>query len=157
MKFFSGIPAPIRPVMVAFIRRQLRQAMHGHGIGRHSGTEIVALGTRSIDAMADFLGDKSFFMGSEPTGIDATMFAFAAGVLCPLFQTPLRTAAEKHDNLRRYVSRMTARFYPEWQEIAGCKAAAQDSENAAELRLCRSLRPEIGPASRLRSIGSHVR
>ena len=28
------------------------------------------------------------------------------------------------DNLRRYVGRMTARFYPGVEELAGCKAAA---------------------------------
>jgi hypothetical protein len=33
-------------------------------------------------------------------------------------------AAEAHDNLRRYVGRMTARYYPDLEEIAGCKAAA---------------------------------
>ena len=33
-------------------------------------------------------------------------------------------AAERHDNLRRYVGRMTARYYPDYSEIAGCKAAA---------------------------------
>jgi glutathione S-transferase len=74
--------------------------------------------------MADYLGDKPYFMGAEPTGVDAAAFAFAAGGLCPHFETPLRTAAERHDNLRRYVARMTARFYPDWPEIAGVKAAA---------------------------------
>ncbi len=77
---------------------------------------------RSIDAVADFLGGKPYFMGGEPTGADATLFAFVASVLCPLFDT--RTAAERHANLKRYVGRMAARYYPDWSEIAGCKAAA---------------------------------
>jgi glutathione S-transferase len=122
--FFRKIPAPVRPFMVAFIRRQLKRTLHGQGMGRHTGAEILALGTRSIDAIADFLGPKPFFMGSEPSGVDATMFAFVAGALCPHFNTPLRTAAERHENLRRYVGRMTARYYPELGEIAGCRAAA---------------------------------
>ena len=63
-------------------------------------------------------------MGSEPTGVDATIFAFVVGMLCPQFETPIRTAAERHDNLRRYVGRMTARYYPDLKEIGGCKAAA---------------------------------
>ncbi len=63
-------------------------------------------------------------MGAEPAGVDATIFAFVAGTLCPLFETPLRTAAERRDNLRRYVGRMASRYYPEMSEIAGCKAAA---------------------------------
>jgi glutathione S-transferase len=122
--FFRKIPAPIRPILIPMIRRQVRRALHGQGMGRHSPEEIVALGTRSIDATADFLGTKPYMMGSEPTGLDATAFAFLAGVLCPLFETKLRIAAERRDNLRRYVGRMTARFYPERGEMAGCQAAA---------------------------------
>jgi glutathione S-transferase len=79
---------------------------------------------RSIEAIADYLGEKPFFMGSEPTGIDATIFAFVAGALSPTFETPLRTATERHANLRHYVSRMTARYYPDREQIAGCPAAA---------------------------------
>jgi hypothetical protein len=44
--------------------------------------------------------------------------------MCPLFESPLQQAAASHDNLRRYVGRMAARFYPELGEIAGCKALA---------------------------------
>jgi glutathione S-transferase len=120
--FFQKVPGLVRPAVVAMIRRQVRKSLRGQGLGRHSRSEIVALGSRSTDAIADFLGDKPYFMGAEPTGVDATMFAFAAGMLCPLFDTPLRTAAERHENLRRYVGRMTARYYPDYPEIAGWTA-----------------------------------
>jgi glutathione S-transferase len=123
-KFFDRAPAFIRPFIIPVIRRKVRKSMAAQGIGRHSRTEIAELGTRSIDAMADYLGQKPYFMGSEPTGVDATIFAFAVAALCPVFETPMRTAAEKHDNLKRYVGRMTARYYPDRSEMAGCKAAA---------------------------------
>jgi glutathione S-transferase len=118
-RFFERVPAPMRPLVIAFVRRHLKRTLHGQGMGRHDPAEIVALGTRSIAAIADFLSDKPFFFGSEPSGADATMFAFVAGTLCPQFETPLRSAAERHDNLRRYVGRMTARYYPDLGEIAG--------------------------------------
>jgi glutathione S-transferase len=124
LEFFRKIPAPMRPLITAFVRRQLKRTLHGQGIGRHTRDDIIALGTRSIAAIADFLGSKPFFMGAEPTGVDATMFAFVAGTLCPQFDTPLRTVTESHGNLRRYVGRIAARYYPELNEIAGCKAAA---------------------------------
>jgi hypothetical protein len=63
-------------------------------------------------------------MGGEPAGVDATMFAFVAGTLCPVFETPIRSAAERHDNLKRYVGRMAARIYPGLREIAGCPVPA---------------------------------
>ena len=116
--FFRGVPAPIRPLVLAMIRRQLRRTLHGQGFGRHSLWDAVDRAT------AAFLGSKPFMMGPEPTGLDATAFAFVAGTLCPLFDTPLRTSAERHENLKRYVGRMTARFYPDHGEIAGYEAAA---------------------------------
>jgi glutathione S-transferase len=120
--FFRRVPAPMRPIVTAMVRRDIRKRLHGQGLGRHSRAEIAALGTRSIIAMADYLGEKPYFMGAEPSGVDATMFAFTAGVLCPLFETPLRQAAEQRDNLRRYAERMMARFYP--QHAEGAKKAA---------------------------------
>jgi glutathione S-transferase len=122
--FFAKIPALLRPFVIPMIRRRVRQALRAQGLGRHAHADIMALGTRSIEATADFLGEKPFMMGAEPKGVDATAFAFIAGVLCPHFETPLRAAAERRENLKRYVGRMTARYYPEQGEIAGCKAAA---------------------------------
>jgi glutathione S-transferase len=124
MKFFDRVPWPMRRFVVAKVRRDVRARLRGQGLGRHSPDEILALGTRSINAIADFLGDQPFFMGAEPSGVDATMFAFACAMLCPHFSSPSRTAAERRENLRRYVGRMTARFYPGLEELAGCKAAA---------------------------------
>jgi glutathione S-transferase len=122
--FFKKVPAPLRPVATRMIRRRVRNALHAHGLGRHSGEDVAYLGTRSVDSIAAFLGSKPYLMGDEPTGVDATMFAFVAGLLCPRFESPVRAAGERHDNLKRYVGRMTARYYAELTEIAGCKAAA---------------------------------
>jgi glutathione S-transferase len=122
--FFQAVPAPIRPLVISMVRRKVRKSLHAHGVGRHSQGEITALAAGSIDAIADFLGTKPYFFGDEPTGVDATMFAFVASALCPVFETPRRAAAERHDNLKRYVGRMAARYYPQLGEVAGCKAAA---------------------------------
>src|SRR5262245_29019300 len=67
-QFFAKLPAPLRPIIVPMIRRKVRNALHAQGMGRHARGEIVALATRSVDAMADYLGQKPFFMGGEPTG-----------------------------------------------------------------------------------------
>jgi len=123
-EFFKAAPAAIRPLVVAMVRRRVRKSLHSQGMGRHSSKEIFELGSRSLRAIADYLGSKPFFMGTEPTGADATIFAFVLSAMCPVFESPLQQAAASHDNLRRYVGRMAARFYPEFGEMAGCKAAA---------------------------------
>jgi len=122
--FFRSVPTPMRSLVINMVRRKVRSYAKAHGMGRHRPDEQRALGERGIESVAAWLGDKPFFMGSEPTGVDATVFAFVAGALCPLFESPVREAAERYANLKRYVGRMTARFYPDFSEIAGCKAAA---------------------------------
>src|SRR5260370_7842845 len=109
VRFFDNVPRAIRPIVTAMTRRKVRATLHGQGLGRHSPEEILALGTRSINAISDFLGDKPFFMGGEPTGADATMFAFVCAVLCPHFESRLRPAPEPPENLPPYSARITAR------------------------------------------------
>ena len=111
-KFFNAAPAPIRPAVIVMVKRQLRRVLKGHGMGRHSRSEIEALGIRDIDAIAAFLGEKPYLMGNEPCGADATIFAFVAGALCDRFQTPIRPATERHANLVAYRDRLMRRFYP---------------------------------------------
>jgi glutathione S-transferase len=72
----------------------------------------VALANRDIDALAAVLGDRPCLMGADKCGADATAFAFALGTLCPLFDTPIRAHAEKHENLVAYCERMRREFYP---------------------------------------------
>jgi glutathione S-transferase len=123
-RFFDAAPAPLRPFIVPMVRRQVRKALHAQGMGRHSEAEIEALASRGIDALATHLGQHDYFMGAEPVGVDATIFAFAANMLCPEFDSKLRTATERHDNLCRYVGRMRARYYPEIDKASGQRAAA---------------------------------
>ncbi len=122
--FFKAVPAPLRPFVIAMVRRQLARTLRGQGIGRHAPEEIAIIGARGIASIADYLGDKPYFMGAEATGVDATIFAFLASAMCPLFDSGVQRAAASHDNLKRYVGRMAARYYPELKEIAGCPALA---------------------------------
>jgi glutathione S-transferase len=85
---------------------ETRENRRYRGISRERCGKDGAYVGRSIAATAEFLGGKPFFMGSEPAGVDATIFAFVASTLGQHFDTPLRTQAERYDNLRRYVGRM---------------------------------------------------
>jgi glutathione S-transferase len=102
-------------------RAQLRQDMqarkavelHAQGMGRHAPARIAVLGERSIDALAQLLGDKPWLMGETHSGVDAAAFGILACVATPFFDTPLRRAVEAHPNLIAYVARMMQRYYPE--------------------------------------------
>ena len=110
--FFKSIPAPLRPIVVGMVRRGVRKNLHSQGLGRHTHSELVALANRDVDSLAAILGDKPYLMGANKCGADAAVFAFVIGILCPLFDTPLRTHAEQQKNLVAYCERMRKEFYP---------------------------------------------
>ncbi|MFJ4289877.1 glutathione S-transferase C-terminal domain-containing protein [Cupriavidus sp. NPDC089707] len=113
-QFFRGVPAPVRGLAERLVRYKVKKTLWGQGLGRHSDEELVALASKGITSIADILGDKRYLMGDKPCGADATLFAFAGSLLCPVFDTPIRTAAEGHVNLVAYMERMRAEFYPEF-------------------------------------------
>lgn len=113
-KFFDPIPALARPMIVSMVRRDVRRALHGQGLGRHSAEELHAITTRSVGAVADFLGTKPFLMGSEPCGADAFMLPAMVHLFCDLFDTPARSIALEHANLIAYRDRGIARWFPEF-------------------------------------------
>jgi glutathione S-transferase len=117
--FFASAPAPIRPLIIAMIHRDVKRNMKGQGFGRHTRDEIVELANRDTDAIAAFLGDKPFLMGSDPCGADASVWSSVAGVLCTYFETPIRTHAEKHANLIAYRDRGMRRWFPDLATAAG--------------------------------------
>jgi glutathione S-transferase len=112
-RFFDAVPAFVRPLIVAMVRRQVRRNLWAHGLGRHSAEEIALLAARDIISIAGFLGDKPYLLGARPCGADASVFAFVAGCLPKSFKTPIRSAAELQPNLVAYRDRMMDRYFPE--------------------------------------------
>lgn len=110
---FSQIPGIVRPLIAGQIRKKLLRDMEGHGMGRHTLEEMYAFGVENLQAIADWLGDKDFMHGTEPTAIDASVGAFVAGIHEDGFDTPLRAAARGHENLGRYAARIKERYYPD--------------------------------------------
>jgi len=109
--FFAGIPALVRPIVTGVVRRSLRKTLHLNGIGRHSDEELIELATRLLLAVSGMLDGNEYITGPTVSGADATTYAFMLSVLCPLFDSPLRTKAESLPNIVAYCERMTRKFY----------------------------------------------
>ncbi|AHB74674.1 MULTISPECIES: glutathione S-transferase family protein [Pandoraea] len=110
--FFKAVPWPVRPLAQAFIRRKIRNTLHGQGTGRFTPPEQAQLLRRGTQAAAQLLGDKPYFFGSTPCGADATAFGFIAAAASPHFDMTLRDEIAMHPNLMDYVKRLRREFFP---------------------------------------------
>lgn len=112
---FGVLPPVIRDVAALVYRYKIRQQIHGHGMGRHGPEEIFELGMSDIDALSAFLGDKEYFLGSQPTSLDTSAFGFLINTIgCPI-ESPLKEYGLSKPNLARYVERVRTRYYPDLQ------------------------------------------
>ncbi|HYB10921.1 MAG TPA: glutathione S-transferase family protein [Alphaproteobacteria bacterium] len=109
--FFGSMPPVLRTVLPAMFRKKVRGYLNGHGIGRHSQDEIYALGVSDIRSAADWLGEKHYFMGEAPTGVDATVYAFTENLISPPHETPMKAEALRHANVVAYTRRMRERYF----------------------------------------------
>jgi glutathione S-transferase len=121
-RFFDGVPETQRED----VREAARQAViHNHranGLGRHFPDEALQLADRSLMALSVLLAGKPYLMGDRPCGADATAFAVLAGIMSPLFDSPLQRQLRRYSNLTAYVDRMMEQYYPEHAWL--CSAAA---------------------------------
>jgi glutathione S-transferase len=109
--FFAPLPPGLRQIIARAVRKSMRTQNYRQGIGRHSLDEIYALGIADLTALADLLGDKPFFLGAQPTSLDATTYAFIGNVLWAPIDSPLSRHARATDNLVAYCDRMKARYW----------------------------------------------
>jgi glutathione S-transferase len=113
-RFFDGLPALVRPLAKNFIIHKVQSTQRTQGMGRHTKQEIERLGIRDIDALAEILGEKPFLMGETPCGADATVFGFLICLLSPVYQSPIRAAAESHANLVSYRDRVLKLYFSDF-------------------------------------------
>jgi glutathione S-transferase len=109
--FFARLAPPLRWVVPHLARRGLRRQLHAQGMGRHSREEIMQIGCRDIAALAAFLGSKPYFLGEQPTSLDASAYAFLANIVQVPLDSPIKQEALGHANLVAYGERMKTRYY----------------------------------------------
>ncbi len=79
---FGGIPAPLRPLVKAFARRQLRAQIRGQGLGRLSLEEHRRKLGVELDSLEVLAGD-TFLCGKDLTVADIAVAAQLASLTSP--------------------------------------------------------------------------
>jgi len=106
-----GVPGMLRGIVSGQARKQTAGRAHTQGIGRRPRAEVVAVCQQLLDALSTQLGEGPFFFGSRPTTLDATVYAFTLGALCPAFDNEVRKHAASKANLVSYEARMKDKYW----------------------------------------------
>lgn len=110
-QFFSSMPALARAIVPGIARRMVKKQVQAQGTGRHAPEDIYAMAAEDTAALSEILGDKPYFLGDDPTSVDASAYAFLALMLWSPLPEAVGSAVKKHPNLVAYCERMKARYY----------------------------------------------
>ncbi|KAK7110867.1 failed axon connections homolog [Littorina saxatilis] len=122
---YSGVKLWLATLVLG---RVIRKELWGHGMGRHSDTQIWDIARRDLQALSAFLGEKNYFCGEEPHEVDCAMF----GMLAQLYYHMPDSRHEQYmkeyvPNLVDFVERMRERYWPDWHERCKGRNYVDDS------------------------------
>ncbi|KAK6167487.1 hypothetical protein SNE40_021503 [Patella caerulea] len=108
----------LNSIILWIFERKARSVCHAQGQGRHTRTETIQLIEDDLRFISNFIGNKKYFLGDNPTETDCAIF----GQLCQfVWQTPdspMETSIrEKYTNLIDYCERIKSRYWPDWDEL----------------------------------------
>jgi glutathione S-transferase len=111
--YFNHLTGLEKFLIPSLVRKSTVKQLYSQGLGRHAREEVLTMGYKTIDALAEILGTKKYFLGSEPSSVDATAFAFLANILYYPYDDPFKTHVKQRANLKVYCELMGKLFYPE--------------------------------------------
>jgi glutathione S-transferase len=86
---FPEAPLEVSEPFAEEFCKTMRSQMQAHGIGRHTHEEISQIICADFQALSDFLADKPFFMGDQPTSLDATAYGYIGTFMQPRYESPI--------------------------------------------------------------------
>ncbi len=92
-------------------REDSRRKSIEHGVGAFTEKEIDKRGREDLDALATLLGENSYFLGDQPTSVDATTYAFLWQIMNAPYTSQLKNAAYEHSNLESYIRRISEKWF----------------------------------------------
>ena len=117
-KSYDNMAPIMSSVLPKLDKNKCIKCMEAHGIGKHSKEEIYGIAEDDLRSISALLGDKEFFMGSEPTTIDCTMFGLLANFVYGASGCPQdKLIQEELKNLVDFCDRMKLNYWLDYSDI----------------------------------------
>ncbi|GFO21035.1 failed axon connections [Plakobranchus ocellatus] len=99
------------------IKRLYEKYMHAQGMGRHRDQEIHKIFMHNFQMLENYLGDKPFLMGEEPTEVDCSVFGLVGQYIwSPPGSVDPHMVKERFPRLYQLCHRMKERAFPDWDQ-----------------------------------------
>jgi len=115
--FAATMPIPLRWLVPTVLKRTFTTQLYARGMGRHSEDVIIDQGKADLDALSALLGDQTYFLGYQPSSVDACVFGFLGVAIYVAGNNPLYQYGASINNLMHYCERMRLRYFPETQKV----------------------------------------
>ena len=112
------LPMGMRGPVLFLLRRMLLRKMRQQGLTPEDPQSAYAKGKLVLDALADLLGEKSYFLGDQPRSLDMSLYAFLANILDQPHGNPLQAHGKTLVNLVAYCARMKGLCWQGWPDGA---------------------------------------
>lgn len=109
--FLGFLPPVIGKLIFKKIRRDFLNLIKQQGMGSHTREEIIQFAKDDLTALSHLLGNKPFFLGNDPTSLDACAFGFLTQQLETPWEGPLKAHSMALKNLVDYNERMKKRYW----------------------------------------------
>ena len=104
-------PPVLGELILRLMRKGMMKTLRTQGLGEHDVSNIVEFAKDDLTAISDSLGNKSFFLGDQPTSVDAVMYGFLIHQLWTPWECPIKEHAQSLKNLTAYCERMKQKYW----------------------------------------------
>lgn len=109
---FGKLPPVVKDMVPRIVQGKIKRDLEGQGLGRHEREAIYAFAKEDIQALADFLADKPYFMGDQISLADITVASFLCNIVQVELDSPIKQYVLAHPNLDRYQQRLAPQLFP---------------------------------------------
>jgi len=112
-QFFDPLPFPANKLVATLARNATRKQIIGHGMGKHSDTEITKIALKTMESISTLLGGKDYFFGDRISTLDVTAYAMIGSFTMTDLDTELGRKIKEYENINSFTQRIGKIYYPE--------------------------------------------